>query len=355
MGTFDDFLASIAGQESGGNYQAVNRDTGAMGKYQILPSNVTPWAKQYLGVSVTPQQFLNNSTLQDRLARAVLQDYVNKWGYDGAASAWYSGSPNLKNSTSSQGGYPSIGSYVSSVMGRMSESVQNMAMASASYGTVRSFNDTHTIVPMMKVEDQQPLDAEAQKGAGIRLSSNPAGLASPTGDQPPATEGAGMSVGQSNDPQQNPLEQPVPQMAPPKSDVVLEPGGGKYLNPIQGYHPAGEWGHYASGGPHLALDFAVPIGTTARAPMDGKIVSAGWESGGFGLAIRIQNADGTYTILGHLSTLYGVRPGDQIKAGMPLAGSGSTGNSTGPHLHVEFRKSLYDPGSAFNFTGNMQW
>src|SRR5690348_4277636 len=91
--TFDQFFASLAAQESGGDYGAVNRSTGALGKYQILPSNVGPWSEQYLHRRLTPQQFLRSPAMQDMLARAVLQDYYQRWGPRGAAAAWYSGKP----------------------------------------------------------------------------------------------------------------------------------------------------------------------------------------------------------------------------------------------------------------------
>lgn len=120
--SFNAFYNAIAGQESGGNYSAVNGRTGALGAYQILPSNVGPWSKQYLGYYVSPQQFLKSPALQDKLARAVLQDYYNKYGARGAASAWYSGSPkNHNNYRKFNPNEPSIGEYVDQVLGRIGD------------------------------------------------------------------------------------------------------------------------------------------------------------------------------------------------------------------------------------------
>lgn len=117
--TVDQFIYAIAGQESGGNYGAVNGRTGALGKYQILPSNIGPWSRQYLGYTVTPSQFLNNPELQERLARAVLASYFNQYGARGAAAAWYSGSPkNANNYTRFRSNEPSIGEYVDQVLAR---------------------------------------------------------------------------------------------------------------------------------------------------------------------------------------------------------------------------------------------
>jgi cell wall-associated NlpC family hydrolase len=136
MPDFNSFFQAIAGQESGGNYNAINPSTGAMGKYQILPSNIPGWSQRYLGVTWTPQQFLNDPSKQDALARAVLGDYYQQYGPRGAASAWYSGNPALANDYGSQNNGPSIGSYVDQVMARMT------GVSSASLFTPRTIDNS---------------------------------------------------------------------------------------------------------------------------------------------------------------------------------------------------------------------
>jgi murein DD-endopeptidase MepM/ murein hydrolase activator NlpD len=124
--------------------------------------------------------------------------------------------------------------------------------------------------------------------------------------------------------------------------------GGGLLRPVNSPALTG-WGHYPNGGVHRAIDFEAPFGTPVRAPMSGQVVRAGWDPGGFGLHIRTHDSDGNYTILGHLSREM-VNIGQRIGRGQLLAYSGSTGNSSGPHLHMERRHSLNDPSSSFNFT-----
>lgn len=119
MPDFNSFFQAIAGQESGGNYNAINPNSGALGKYQIMPQNVPGWSQQYLGVSWTPQQFLEDPSKQDALARAVLGGYYQQYGARGAAAAWYSGNPANANDYGSQSNGPSIGGYVDQVMARM--------------------------------------------------------------------------------------------------------------------------------------------------------------------------------------------------------------------------------------------
>ncbi len=115
--TFDQFFAAEAQQESGGSYTSVNTQSGALGKYQIMPANVPSWSQKYMGVTWTAQQFLGDPAKQEALARAVLSDYYNQYGARGAASAWYSGNPALNMNYNPQNGGPSIGAYVDSVIG----------------------------------------------------------------------------------------------------------------------------------------------------------------------------------------------------------------------------------------------
>mgnify|MGYP001560570835 CR=1 FL=1 len=119
--TFEQFYSAIAEQESGGNYGAVGVWVGgdrAYGKYQIMGANIPSWTKAYLGYSMTPQQFLKSPSAQEKVAKGKLKSYYNKYGARGAASAWYSGNPNLHMSTNSQPGGPSIKGYVDSVINK---------------------------------------------------------------------------------------------------------------------------------------------------------------------------------------------------------------------------------------------
>ena len=88
---------------------------------------------------------------------------------------------------------------------------------------------------------------------------------------------------------------------------------------------------------HAGVDLAVPIGTAVKAA-DGGIVSFVGTRGGYGNFIEIDHGNGTKTRYGHLSQL-NVRAGQAVQQGQGIALSGSTGHSTGPHLHFEIRKN----------------
>ena len=74
-------------------------------------------------------------------------------------------------------------------------------------------------------------------------------------------------------------------------------------------------------------------GTTVRATATGIVNNASW-NGGYGNMVEVEHADGVSTRYGHLSAFL-VSVGDRVEAGAPIARVGSTGRSTGPHLHYE--------------------
>jgi murein DD-endopeptidase MepM/ murein hydrolase activator NlpD len=95
---------------------------------------------------------------------------------------------------------------------------------------------------------------------------------------------------------------------------------------------------------HFGIDYVAPKGTPVEAVSDGRVVSAGW-SGGYGRLVVIGHAEGYETRYGHLSGFgKGIRGGAPVKQGQVVGFVGSTGLSTGPHLHYEVRKH----GSATN-------
>ncbi len=86
---------------------------------------------------------------------------------------------------------------------------------------------------------------------------------------------------------------------------------------------------------HQGLDIAAPTGTTVTAAAGGTIISAGWY-GGYGNYILIDHGGGMATGYGHLSQIF-VSAGQQVQKGQAIGAVGSTGMSTGPHLHFEVR------------------
>lgn len=104
---------------------------------------------------------------------------------------------------------------------------------------------------------------------------------------------------------------------------------------------------------HRGVDFAAPVGTPIYAAQDGYVLFAGPASG-FGNWIVIQHPNGLYTIYGHMySNQIYVQEGTYVLAGQHIAGVGSAGRSTGPHLHFGVANSF--DGSYFNYVNPMQY
>ncbi len=89
---------------------------------------------------------------------------------------------------------------------------------------------------------------------------------------------------------------------------------------------------------HKGIDIAGPVGTPINAAADGTVIAAGWSSGGYGNLVEVRHNDGTTTRYGHNSRL-SVSVGQIVRQGQQVAEMGSTGHSTGSHLHFEIRPS----------------
>lgn len=96
---------------------------------------------------------------------------------------------------------------------------------------------------------------------------------------------------------------------------------------------ASPWGY--GGDWHPGMDIAVEYGTPVEATADGEVVFSGWYSG-YGKLVQIDHGNGIVTLYGHNSTLV-VETGQYVRKGQIIAYAGSTGASTGPHVHYEVR------------------
>ena len=119
-------------------------------------------------------------------------------------------------------------------------------------------------------------------------------------------------------------------------------GSGYFMRPISGGSISAN-GYYPSSGKfHGAIDYAVSPGTTVMAAADGVVMSTADLTSSYGTNVVIRHANGTQTYYGHGTRgSICVRPGQIVKKGEKIMLSGSTGNSSGPHLHFEVRVSPY--------------
>lgn len=147
---------------------------------------------------------------------------------------------------------------------------------------------------------------------------------------------------------------PAPKPAPAAPAAPKAPKATGYAKPINAPLSGayGKAGAMWSLGYHTGADFAAPHGTPVFAAADGKVV--GSKSGGsYGSHVVIDHGNGKYTLYAHLSSR-NVWAGQSVKAGDKIGAVGSTGNSSGPHLHLELRNSA----TAFNkgvFSDPVAW
>jgi Transglycosylase SLT domain len=106
------FLWAEGQQESGGNYDAVNPGSGALGRWQVMPSNLPGWLAASGLPQMTDTEYLHNPNAQDQLAWTILGGDYDKYGPRGAAAVWYSGQPDY-NATY---GDPPVYQYVNDVI-----------------------------------------------------------------------------------------------------------------------------------------------------------------------------------------------------------------------------------------------
>ena len=120
------------------------------------------------------------------------------------------------------------------------------------------------------------------------------------------------------------------------SDGEITSGFGWRMHPILGYQRF-----------HSGVDFGADYGSMIRSADRGLVIFAGWY-GGYGNAVIVDHGNNITTLYGHTSELY-VAEGQSIERGQPIAAVGSTGLSTGPHLHFEVRQNgePVDPMSYF--------
>ena len=110
--------------------------------------------------------------------------------------------------------------------------------------------------------------------------------------------------------------------------------GATFMRPVNGATITSKYGKRSSGF-HTGTDFAIALGTPAYAAASGTVTFAGWK-GSYGYLVIIDHGNGYQTYYAHCSALY-VSAGQTVTQGQNISAVGSTGNSTGPHLHFEIR------------------
>ena len=141
------------------------------------------------------------------------------------------------------------------------------------------------------------------------------------------------------------IELPAPE-APPVT-AVAQPAGPMtrliaFAAPLKGYAVNSAFGlrrlaGEAAARQHKGVDIAAPRGTSVFVASEGEVARTGYDAGGYGRFIEVRHPNGMSTLYAHLSRI-DVASGDRLGSGERIGLVGSTGRSTGPHLHFEVRR-----------------
>ena len=132
------------------------------------------------------------------------------------------------------------------------------------------------------------------------------------------------------------IEKPVTQIVRKGTKVIPSRGSGSFTWPTNGGYVSSKMG-YRWGKIHKGIDIARPSNYTIKAADHGIVVSAGWD-GGYGNKVVIDHQNGYRTVYAHLKSI-GVSYGQKVEKGAAIGVMGSTGDSTGIHLHFEVYKN----------------
>ncbi|MCD6310643.1 MAG: peptidoglycan DD-metalloendopeptidase family protein [Candidatus Eremiobacteraeota bacterium] len=120
----------------------------------------------------------------------------------------------------------------------------------------------------------------------------------------------------------------------------VRPYNGQLVSPIARgqYHVTSEFGPRPSMGDyHTGIDLGAKTGTPVHSVADGTVTRIAYDARGYGNWVEVKHSDGTYSRYAHLSAFGNIKVGQKIGAGTVVGAVGSTGHSTGPHLHFEWR------------------
>src|SRR5512139_3910120 len=192
------YAAAIARIESGGRYDLLGPVTKsgdrAYGKYQVMGNNVGPWTKEVLGKELTPEQFVASPEAQDAVFQAQFGKYVDKYGPEGAAQAWFAGPGGVGKTDRKDQLGTSVGSYGQRFMASLSPDK-----------------------PVQRIEPQKPLPPQPLNLAQARVPPLPAYDFTP---QTPTVAQTPSAAPVLNAPQAAPISAPQPP-PPPQGNINI--------------------------------------------------------------------------------------------------------------------------------------
>jgi murein DD-endopeptidase MepM/ murein hydrolase activator NlpD len=202
----------------------------------------------------------------------------------------------------------------------------------------------NTSIPVAQYDDEEIITASRNRSHStlqVKVEDRRTPATNLTEDKTQPSQGTMIATTPTAAEQYNPFLQTsigeivspnLPPLANPDRYLPNTPTFNGFIWPAKGVFTSGygwRWGRM-----HKGIDIAAPIGTPIVASAEGEVVTAGWNSGGYGNLVKLKHADGSLTVYAHNKRLL-VRRGQKVEQGQRIAEMGSTGRSTGPHLHFE--------------------
>ncbi|MGH3679271.1 MAG: M23 family metallopeptidase [Natronosporangium sp.] len=214
-----------------------------------------------------------------------------------------------------------------------------------------------TVAANAAVPDPDPLPAAAEVGIGEALldredgadradrgdRDEPAGSEQGSGRDSDPGSAKGAEPEESPEPEPSPAESEESEESEPESEAegdAKPAASADWVHPMPGASTTSCFG-WRSGAMHAGVDLADPPGTPIRAVGAGTVTDAGWVFGGYGISVVIDHGNGYFTHYAHASQA-NVSPGNRVSPGQTIALEGSTGDSSGPHLHFEVHQGMWN-------------
>ncbi|HEY8472537.1 MAG TPA: peptidoglycan DD-metalloendopeptidase family protein [Natronosporangium sp.] len=165
----------------------------------------------------------------------------------------------------------------------------------------------------------------------------------------PAREAEQKAEAPQESPEPSPTEteeaepEPEPEPEPAETEQAEEASAEEtpdWVHPMPGASTTSCYGQ-RWGALHAGVDLAAPAGTPIKAAGAGTVTDAGWVFSGYGISVVIDHHNGVFTHYAHMSDT-AVSPGDSVSPGQTIGFEGSTGDSTGPHLHFEVHNGMWN-------------
>lgn len=164
---YRDAIASIESAGSG-DYSAVgptHPELGrALGRYQIMEANIGPWSQQVLGREVTPDEFMANPQIQDAIFDGIFNGYVEEYGPEGAAQAWFAGPGGVGKLDRKDSLGTDVGSYGQRFMQALGQNEQAAQPVQLAQAQPQTMNDAGPSMQQLLEVSQNPWLTDTQRG-----------------------------------------------------------------------------------------------------------------------------------------------------------------------------------------------